>query len=150
MRKLVFSLLGLAFGVTLMAQTAGDIALAKSAMTIERKAVFMQNMSLTDSTSEIFWPIFEAYETEKALTFEKSLKNIIEISKNLEDMKDDKATEIIDNALANQKKDLVLLTKYYKKINKALGGKAAFRFVLIEEQINAIRKVQVLEIPLVD
>jgi hypothetical protein len=150
MKKIYLSLMAIAFGVTLMAQNTGDIALAKSAMTIERKAVFQQNMALNDSTSQIFWPIFEKYEAEKALTFEKSLTNVIEISKHLENLTDDKAKDIINNILANQKKDLSLLTKYYKKINKALGGKTAFRFVLIEEQINAIRQVQVLEIPLVD
>ena len=37
-----------------------------------------------------------------------------------------------------------------EKMAKALGGKKAFRFLLIEEQINAIRKVQVLEIPYVE
>ena len=61
-----------------------------------------------------------------------------------------KATEIINDVLKNQQKDLKLLTQYQKKIAKILGPKKAFRFIQIEEQINAIRRVQVLEIPLVD
>ncbi len=150
MRKLVLSLLGLVFGITLMAQNAGDIALAKSVMTIERKAVFSQNMGLTDDESKLFWPIFEEYEAKKALTFEQSLKNLIDIADNFEAMTDEKAIEIVNDVLKNQQKDLKLLTQYQKKIAKALGGKKAFRFILIEEQINAIRQVQVLEIPFVD
>lgn len=150
MRKIVLSLLGLAFGVTLMAQTAGDIALAKSAMTIERKAVFSQNMGLSEDDAKIFWPIYEEYEAKKALTFEQSLKNLMDIAENFEAMTDEKAAEIIAEVLKNQQKDLKLLNQYQKKISKALGAKKAFRFVQIEEQITAIRQVQVLEIPLVD
>jgi len=154
MKKLLLSLLGIAFGVSLMAQSetisAGDIALAKSSMTIERKAIFSQNMQLTETESNLFWPVFEEYETEKAQTFEQSLKNLVAISDNFEKMTDDKATEIINNVLKNQQRDLKLLMKYQKKISKLLGAKKAFRFVQIEEQISAIKKVQVLEIPLVD
>lgn len=150
MKKIILSLLGLAFGITLIAQNAGDIALAKSAMTIERKAVFSQNMGLNDNEAKLFWPIYEEYESAKALTFETSLKNLMAIADNFDAMTDEKATEIINDVLKNQQKDLKLLTQYQKKIAKILGPKKAFRFIQIEEQINAIRRVQVLEIPLVD
>jgi hypothetical protein len=154
MRKILLSLLSLVFGFSLMAQTesisAGDIAIAKSSMTIERKAIFSQNMKLTDDESKLFWPIFEEYEAKKALTFEQSLKNLMEISDNFDAMTDDKATDIIKDVLSNQQKDLKLLDQYQKKIAKVLGAKKAFRFVQIEFQINAIKQVQVLEIPLVD
>lgn len=150
MKKIILSLFVLGFSVVLFAQNAGDIALAKSSMTIERKAVFSQNMGLTDAESKIFWPIYEEYELKKAKTFEQSLTNMMDIADNFESMSDEKATEIVNNVLKNQQSDLKLLNQYQKKMAKALGPKKAFRFLQIEEQINAIRNVQVLEIPLLD
>ncbi len=151
MKKLLFSVIGLLFGTMLFAQVnAGDIALAKSAMTIERKAVFSENMNLTDAEAKVFWPIYEEYEAKKSKTFENSLKNMVKIAENFEKMSDEKATEIVTNVMKNQQAELKLLNQYQKKISKALNPKKAFRFVQIEEQISAIRKVQVLEIPLLD
>jgi len=150
MKKIVVSFFALCFSSVLFAQNAGDIALAKSAMTIERKAVFSQNMGLTDEESKIFWPIYEAYETEKSNTFEVSIKNLMAVAENFETMSDDKAKEIIATAMQNQMKDKKLMDKYQKKIAKVLGQKKAFRFVQIEMQIDAIRSMQLLEIPLLD
>ena len=150
MKRNILSAIVLLFSVTIMAQTAGDIALAKSGMTIERKAVFSQNMNLTDDDSKLFWPIYEEYEVKKSVTFETSLKNMMEIANNFEAMTDEKATEIINSVMKKQLTDLKLLNKYQKKISKALGPKKAFRFVQIEEQITAIQRIQVLEIPLLD
>jgi len=150
MKKNILSALALLFSVTIMAQSAGDIALAKSGMTIERKAVFSQNMGLSDDEAKLFWPIYEEYEAKKSATFEKSLTNMMDIADNFETMTDEKAAEIISNVMKNQQTDLKLLNQYQKKIKKVLGPKKAFRFVQIEEQINAIRQVQVLEIPLLD
>jgi len=150
MKKIITTVFGLFLTVTMFAQTAGDIALAKSGMTIERKAVFSQNMGLTDSEAKLFWPIFEEYEAKKSETFEKSLKNLTTIADNIDSMTDEKAKEIIANVMKNQQTNLKLLNAYQKKVAKVLGEKKAFRFVLIEEQIDAIMKVQVLEIPYAD
>lgn len=150
MKKILLSLVAIGFGITLMAQNAGDIALAKSTMTIERKAVFSQNMGLSDAESKIFWPIFEEYETKKAKNFETSLINMTNIAENFESMTDEKATEIVNSVMKNQAAELKILDQYRKKMSKALGPKKAFRFVQIEEQINAIRSVQVLDIPLLE
>lgn len=151
MKKITLSLLALVFGLNLFAQmNAGEIALVKSSMTIERKAVFSQNMALSDDESKLFWPIYEEYETKKAKTFENSLVNMMDIAENFESMTDEKATEIINNVMKTQSADLKLLNTYQKKMSKALGPKKAFRFVQIEEQINAIRSIDVLEIPLLD
>ncbi len=150
MKKTILGAVALLFSITIMAQSAGDIALAKSGMTIERKAVFSQNMNLTDDESKLFWPIYEEYEVKKSSTFEASLKNMMDIAENFETMTDEKATEIINNVMKKQQTDLKLLNQYQKKIAKVLGAKKAFRFVQIEEQITAIQRVQVLEIPLLD
>ena len=147
MKKIITTVFGLFLTVTMFAQTAGDIALAKSGMTIERKAIFSQNMNLSDDEAKLFWPIFEEYEAKKSKTFEQSLKNLTNTADNLEGMTDEKAKEIITGVMKNQQANLKLLNAYQKKVAKALGAKKAFRFVLIEEQIDAIMKVQVLEIP---
>ena len=147
MKKIITTVFGLFLVITMFAQTPGDIALAKSGMTIERKAIFSQNMGLTDDEAKLFWPIFEEYEAKKSKTFEQSLKNLTNIADNLETMTDEKAKEIIAGVMKNQQANLKLLNIYQKKVAKALGAKKAFRFVLIEEQIDAIMKVQVLEIP---
>ena len=150
MKRNILSVLVLLFSVTIMAQSAGDIALAKSGMTIERKAVFSQNMNLSDDEAKLFWPIYEEYESKKSVTFEKSLTNMMDIADNFETMTDEKAKEIISNVMKIQQADLKMLNQYQKKISKALGSKKAFRFVQIELQIEAIKRVQVLEIPLLD
>ncbi len=151
MKKILLSLSLLLFSTLMFAQVnAGDIALAKSVMTIERKTVFSENMNLTDADAKLFWPIYEEYELKKAKTFETSLKNLVTIAENFEKMSNEKATEIVANVMKNQQADLKLLNQYQKKISKALNPKKAFRFVQIEEQISAIRRVQVLEIPLLD
>jgi hypothetical protein len=65
-------------------------------------------------------------------------------------MTDDKADELIQNALDYRKQRSELLAKYYGRVKAALGSIEAARFLQIEDQLLMIIDLQITsELPIV-
>jgi len=64
--------------------------------------------------------------------------NILEYSRSYNTMTDEKADQLIKNAMAYQKQRDELLGKYYERIKQELGAVTAARFVQVEHQLLTI------------
>jgi hypothetical protein len=64
--------------------------------------------------------------------------NILEYSRSYNAMTDEKADQLIKNAMAYQKQRDELLGKYYERIKQELGAVTAARFVQVEHQLLTI------------
>ena len=66
------------------------------------------------------------------------MANILEYSRSYNAMTDEKADQLIKNAMAYQKQRDELLGKYYERIKQELGAVTAARFVQVEHQLLTI------------
>jgi hypothetical protein len=100
-------------------------------------------MQLDVDESAKFWPIYKEYDAELSKVNDMRVANINEYSQNYMQMTDDKADELVRNALAYQKQRGELLSKYYSKMKDSLGAITAARFVQIEHQLLLIIDLQI-------
>src|SRR6202007_2262401 len=79
-----------------------------------------------------FWPIYRDYDAELKKGNALRVANILEYSRSYTIMTNDKADELIKNAMAFQKQRDELLAKYYERVRQELGGIMAARLRQIE------------------
>lgn len=110
----------------------------------ERKAeTLAMVMQLNAAEAATFWPIYAEYDAELAKLNDLRVANIQEYAGTYDQMTNEKADELIQNALAYRKQRPELLAKYYERIKQALGATTAARFFQIEDQLLSIIDLQI-------
>jgi hypothetical protein len=85
-----------------------------------------------------FWPIYRDYDAELKKVNDLRVANILEYSRSYATLTNEKADELIKNAMAYQEQRDKLLAKYYERVRQELGGITAARFVQVEHQLLTI------------
>jgi hypothetical protein len=105
-------------------------------------------LSAADATK--FWPIYTEYDAALAKLNDQRVENMKEYARTYNQMTDEKANELIQNALAYQKQRAELLTKTYEQVKQALGAVTAARFIQVEQQLLLIIDLQITsQLPIV-
>ena len=98
-------------------------------------------LSAQDATK--FWPIYSEYDAELTKLNDQRVANIKEYARTYTQMTDEKADELIQNALSYRKQRSELLAKTYERVKQALGAITAARFVQVEDQLLSIIDLQI-------
>lgn len=107
-------------------------------------------MQLDADDAAKFWPIYKEYDGELAKVNDMRVANIHEYSQTYTQMTDEKADELVRNAMEYQKRRAELLAKYYGKMKDSLGAIIAARFIQVENQLLLIIDLQIAsELPVV-
>ena len=158
---LVKKMLSLAVTVMLLAfaspafsqdKPADNMQILRDKIRADKKLVVATNMELTESEAKNFWPIYNEYQ--------KDLQNINErivavLESYAADFKsksltDDKAKQLIDEALAIDQAEANLKSTYAPKLSKALPVRKVARYLQIENKIRAVVKYDLAQgVPLV-
>ena len=131
---------------------ADNMDLLRDKIRADKKLVVATNMELTESEAKNFWPIYNEYQ--------KDLQNINgRIVAVLEgyaadfknkSLTDDKAKQLIDEALAIDQAEANLKSTYAPKLGKALPVRKVARYLQIENKIRAVVKYDLAQgVPLV-
>lgn len=107
-------------------------------------------MQLSADDAAKFWPIYAEYNSELTKANDLRVKNIEEYARVYNQMTDEKADELIKNAMEYQKMRSDLLAKYYDRVKQSLGAITAARFLQVENQLLLIIDLQIVSsLPLV-
>jgi hypothetical protein len=107
-------------------------------------------MVLSAQDAAKFWPIYSDYDAELTKLNDQRVANIKEYARTYTQMTDEKADELIHNALAYRKQRSELLAKTYDRVKQALGAITAARFVQVEDQLLSIIDLQMAsQLPIV-
>jgi len=98
-------------------------------------------LSAEDATK--FWPIYSEYDAELTKLNDQRVANIKEYARTYTQMTDEKADELIHNAMAYRKQRSELLARTYDRVKQALGAIMAARFVQVEDQLLSIIDLQI-------
>jgi hypothetical protein len=110
----------------------------------QQKAEIMGSMMLLSaSDASKFWPIYEQYDLELTKLNDQRVENIKEYARNYDQMTDQKADELIQNAMTYQKQRAELLANTYGKVKQALGAITAARFAEVENQLLELIDLQI-------
>ena len=131
---------------------ADNMDILRDKIRADKKLVVATNMDLTESEAKNFWPIYNEYQ--------KDLQNIngrivAVLESYAADLKsksltDDKAKQLIDEALAIDQAEANLKSTYAPKLSKALPVRKVARYLQIENKIRAVVKYDLAQgVPLV-
>ena len=110
-----------------------------------------QHMQLSASQAAEFWPIYEAYEMAFTSLGDEQIQNIRDYANTYTSMTDATASELATRALDLETQELELLRDYFMKVESALGGAVAARFIQVEHRIKTLLDLQLAaDIPLLE
>ena len=134
------------------AQNINDyIEMLRGNLRTEKTALISDVLNFTDKESKAFWPMYREYELKLQKLGDKRLKNIEEFAKYFDNMTDDKAEELIENAFDYQETKLELEKELFKKAEKILGAAKAAKLIQLEHQINTLVDLKIgSELPLLE
>jgi hypothetical protein len=101
----------------------------------DRRAVYAQNLGLSDAESTKFWPIYDEYERERQKLEERYISMVNDFAAKYDTLTDAEGAKILDERLRIEKKQLELRDEYTRKIAKVLPGKKALRYAQLESRI---------------
>jgi hypothetical protein len=112
----------------------------KQVMT-DKRAVYAQNLQLTDAESRAFWPIYDEYEGKAKKLNDEFLALVDDYAAKFGSMTDADATAMLNKKMQIEKDREALKQTYTKKVAKALPPVKALRYAQIETRLdNMIRR----------
>jgi len=131
---------------------ADNMQILRDKIRADKKLVVATNMELTESEAQNFWPIYNEYQKD----LQKINGRIVAILESYaadlksKSLTDDKAKQLIDEALAIDQAEANLKSTYAPKLSKALPVRKVARYLQIENKIRAVVKYDLAQgVPLV-
>jgi hypothetical protein len=152
--------LSMALAQPVLAQTkpaakpaTSDMQILAQKIKADKKLVVAANMQLTEAEAKSFWPVYDAYQKDLAAINERMAKAIVAYANafNKGPVSDDTAKKLIGEAISIEESEVNLRRSSLPKLEKAVGGMKAARYLQIESKIRAIIRYELAAgIPLVE
>ncbi|MDX2481060.1 MAG: hypothetical protein QNK24_12095 [Desulfuromusa sp.] len=142
--------------LTILLLAVPFFALADEALDLKKKILFdqkrlvvMENMDFTEEEGKVFWPVYDKYQEELFQIGQRGAKLILAYAAVYQSLTDEQATELINEYYNIQDERLTSMKKMAADVGKVLSGKKAFRYLQVENKLNAIARFEIAkEIPL--
>ena len=100
-----------------------------------KRAIYQENLTLTDAESAAFWPIYDQYEAELKVLDDRFVELINLYAAKLDSLTDAEASAMLNERLEIDRKRVDLRVKYCQKVDEVLPGIKALRFSQIDTRI---------------
>jgi hypothetical protein len=148
--SLAVALFATALPVVSYAQTAPAEAgvktdeqiILKQVMT-DKRAVFAQNLQLTEAESRAFWPIYDEYEGKAKKLNDEFLQLVDDYAAKFGSINDADAAAMLKTKMRIEKDREALKQAYTKKVAKALPPVKALRYAQIETRLDNMLRSEV-------
>jgi len=122
---------------------AADEQIVMKQVMTDKRAVYAKNLSLSESESRAFWPIYDEYEGKAKKLDDRFMTMLNDYAAKYETLTDADAASILKEKLAIEKDRIALKQAYTKKIATALPAKKALRYAQIETRIETMMRSQI-------
>lgn len=102
----------------------------------DRRAVYAQNLQLTEQESKAFWPIYDEFEGAMKKITDARLELLNEYAEKYEALNDADAKQMLGRRLQLDQQAFALRQKYAKKVEKVLPSVKALRYVQLQDRID--------------
>jgi hypothetical protein len=142
------------FSTAAIAQTASDtnVEILKQKIKADKKMIISQNMDLTNTEAEQFWPIYDSFQqdldgiNQRMVTTIKDYANTV----NKGPMPEDKARKLVNEALAEEEDEVKMKRSYSEKLQNVLPTTKVARYIQMETKIRSLLRRELAEqIPLI-
>ena len=104
----------------------------------DRRAVYAQNLALTEDQGRVFWPIYDEYEAAAKKVTDARLELLNDYAARYAALTDADADAMLATRMKLDQDALAIRQKYAKKVRKALPGVKALRYVQLQDRIDNI------------
>lgn len=143
-----------------LAQEAGNagrgpnMEILKEKLKADKKLLVAENMVLTDAEAKVFWPLYDAYQTDLNQLDDRLGKVISDYASAYNEGKgmitNDTAQKLLTEALAIDEAEVKLKRSSAEKVGKVLPATKTARYIQMESKIRALIKFELASnIPLV-
>jgi hypothetical protein len=142
MKKQILLITVLLVTLQLSAQSTvdDDIAIIQSVFGKEKKELVGSFLSLAGDTATKFWTVYDEYETERKSLSKDRFNVIKDYANQYASLTDDQAAALAKRIMSSDLNYAKMHEKYFKKVEKVVGGKNAAKFFQLESYIqNTIR-----------
>lgn len=133
-----------------LAQVAGspqdDAQVLIAQMQADKRAVVLQSLGLTDAEVRAFTPIYDEYQKDRKVLFERSGDLLNKYASNYDTMTDDAAKGILKDWFKLRDDRLSLTQKYSKRLVKVLPAGKVLRWVQVENKLDTVLDMQAVRI----
>lgn len=146
-KSILLTMLLLAVPFVALAEEANE--LKKKIMFDQKRLIVMENMDLTEEEGKAFWPVFDKHQEALFQVNQRGAKLILAYASAYQSLTDETATKLVDEFYDIQDERLAVMKKMAVDVGKVLPGKKAFRYMQVENKLNAIGRYELAkEIPL--
>ena len=155
MTRMLMIAVSLALGLSVAAAQDGDMEatfeMVRSFMENERETMIEEELRLTDTEAEGFWPIYEAYRAEIDVLQDRYAGVIAEYAENYGALSEETAQQIIDDYFEIENGLLAVREAYVDRFTDVLSIQKLTRFYQMENRIDNIADLALMrQIPLTD
>src|SRR4030095_6116176 len=104
----------------------------------DKRAVVASVLDLTESESKVFWPVYNAYQSDMVAHYDRLLKLLDTYAKNYEALTDETATSLLQQDLALERDHVALVTSYLPRYQKVLPPKKVAKLYQVENKARAL------------
>lgn len=122
-----------------------EIELYQSIFGMEKKDATSSFITLEGEKATAFWNLYDEYESARKINGQKRLKLLSKYAEQYLDLDDEKTDMLVSESIKINDEQNKLIKKYYKKIKKASGSKAAAQFIHLENYFQSMIRVTLLE-----
>jgi len=100
--------------------------------------VVASTLELTEGEAKIFWPVYNAYQSDMITHYDRVLKLIEAFAKAYRGMTDETATTLLADYLALERDHVALLSSYVPRFQNVLPAKKVARLYQVENKVRAL------------
>jgi hypothetical protein len=117
---------------------ADNMEVLREKLRADKKAVVAAVLELTDGEAKVFWPVYNAYQSDMVSHYDRVLKLLDTYTKAYDTMTDEIATSLLKQFLALERDHVALLTSYVPRFQKVLPPRKVARLYQIENKARAL------------
>lgn len=122
--------------------TKKELEFAAELFGMEKRAMVANFVELPETN--VFWSIYDEYESQRALIAEQRYQLMLEYAGNYVNYSDARLEKINAKTLNLRKTSEKLRVKYFKKIQKECGPKVASQFWMVQRYYDAAINAKIL------
>ena len=126
------------------------IELLRKDVRSQKKQIIAENMGLSDSEAEKFWPVYDRYTVELSRIYDTKIALLKDYAENYETMTGEQAENYIHKRAEVEQSIMQLRLKYMPAFRKVLSGRETAFFYQLDWRLGLAIDVELVQVPLIN
>ena len=126
------------------------IELLRKDVRSQKKQIIAENMDLSDTEAEKFWPIYDRYAAELSRIYDTKIALLSNYADNYSSMTGEQAENYIRRRAQIEQSIMELRLKYMPAFSKVLSGRETALFYQLDWRLGLAIDVELVQVPLIN